>query len=108
MSKLAYNIIEYIMIIGTFSSIVLAIIACVFLVKESKKLTNSKVIVYTYRIGQRPSVFDIKKFKYTYITVEKRGVIIFVYSTGKKYKNSVFKVESITPLLDKIEKENDD
>ena len=26
-------------------------------VKESKKLTNSKVIVYTYRIGQRPIYF---------------------------------------------------
>ena len=108
MNELAYNIIEYIMITGTFLSIVLAIIACVFLVKESKKLTNSKVIVYTYRIGQRPSVFDIKKFKHTYITVEKRGVIIFVYSTSKKYKYSIFKTEPINVLLDKIEKENDD
>ena len=104
MSKLAYNIIEYIMIIGTFLSIVFPIIACVFLVKESKKLVNSKVIVYTYRISQRPTVFDIKKFKHTYITVEKRGVIIFVYSTGKKYKNSIFKTEPINVLLDKIEK----
>ena len=103
MNELAYNIIEYIMITGTFLSIVLAIIACIFLVKESKKLTNSKVVVYTYRIGQRPTMFDIKKFKYTYITVEKRGVIIFVYSTGKKYKHSIFKTEPIDSLLDKIE-----
>lgn len=63
--------------------------------------------MYTYRIGQRPNTFDITKFKYPYITVERAGVIIFVYSTGKRYKNSIFKVESITPLLDKIEKEND-
>ena len=34
MSKLAYNIIEYIMIIGTFLSIVLLIIACVFYIKN--------------------------------------------------------------------------
>lgn len=73
MNESAYTIIEYIMITGTFLSIVLAIIACIFLVKESKKLTNSKVVVYTYRIGQRPTIFDIKKFKYTYITVEKNG-----------------------------------
>lgn len=39
MSKLAYNIIEYIMIIGTFLSIVFPIIACVFLVKKSKKIS---------------------------------------------------------------------
>lgn len=60
MNESAYTIIEYIMITGTFLSIVLAIIACIFLVKESKKLTNSKVVVYTYRIGQRPTIFDIK------------------------------------------------
>ncbi len=103
MSKLPYNIIEYIIITVTFLSLVFSIIVCVFLVKESKKLTSSKVIVYTYRIGQRPTMFDIKKFKYTYITVEKRGIIIFVYSTGKKYKYSIFKTEPIDPLLDKIE-----
>lgn len=34
MSELAYNIIEYIMITGTFLSIALVIIACVFLVKK--------------------------------------------------------------------------
>ena len=66
MSKLPYNIIEYIIITVTFLSLVFSIIVCVFLVKESKKLTSSKVIVYTYRIGQRPTMFDIKKFKYTF------------------------------------------
>lgn len=104
MSKLPYNIIEYIMITVTFLSLVFSIIVCVFLVKESKKLTSSKVIVYTYRIGQRPDTFDITKFKYPYITVKRMGVIIFVYSTGRRYKNSIFKVDPITPLLDKIEK----
>ena len=49
-------------------------------------------------------MFDIKKFKCTYITVEKRGVTIFVYSTGKKYKYSIFKTEPINLLLDKIER----
>ena len=39
MNELAYNIIEYVMITGTFLSIVLTIIACVFLVKESKKIS---------------------------------------------------------------------
>ena len=34
--------------------------------------------------------------------------IHFRDETGKKYKYSIFKVESITHLLDKIEKENDD
>ena len=76
------------------------------LVKESKKLTSSKVIVYTYRIGQRPDTFDITKFKHPYITVERMGVIIFVYSTGRRYKNSIFKVDPITPLLDKIESDD--
>ena len=104
MTETTAKILEYIMITVTFLSLVFSIIVCVFLVKESKKLTNSKVIVYTYRIDQRPTMFDIKKFKYTYITVEKRGVIIFVYSTGRRYKYSIFKTEPINLLLDKIER----
>lgn len=97
-------ILNWVMMIGTGICVILSIYISIFLIKESRKLTKSKVIVYTYRIGQRPD-FDIKKFKHPYITVEKRGVIIFVYSIGKKYENSLFKTESIIPLLEKIEKE---
>lgn len=108
MNELAYNIIEYIMIACIFLSIVLAIIACIFLVKESKKLTNSKVVVYTYRIGQRPSVFDIKKFKHTsYLfkqgfndfikEVEQNKNDKYLFSdTGRLYTREKLKIKQFT------------
>lgn len=78
MSKLPYNIIEYIMITVTFLSLVFSIIVCVFLVKKVKKLTSSKVIVYTYRIGQRPTIFDIKNLN-IFILLLKNEVLLSLF-----------------------------